>query len=61
MKVGVDRRLKVKDKSGHVGAVEKMLTKKFCSVQFRKGGYYVIKAIDDLTPIAEEEFVRKFR
>ena len=55
-----DRRLKVKY-HGRVGAVEKMLSSTYCTVQFPGSDYYVLCAIDDLTPIEEEEYKRKAR
>lgn len=59
--IGEDRRLKVRAKDGRIGAVEKILTKDYCSVQFRRDGYYVVCKIDDLEPILEEEFKRRFK
>ena len=56
-----DRRLKVRHKDGRIGAVEKIISKKYCSVQFHRDGYYVLCLIDDLEPIEEELFKRKFR
>jgi hypothetical protein len=60
VKVGEDRRLKVLY-HGRAGAVEKMLSKAYCTVQFPGSDYYVLCAIDDLTPISEEEYRRKVR
>jgi len=55
-----DARMKVRHPEGWVGAVEKMWGK-YCSVQYEKDGYYRLCEIDDLEPISEEEFTRKWR
>ena len=52
--------MKVRHPEGWVGAVEKMWGK-YCSVQYEKDGYYRLCEIDDLEPISEEEFTRKWR
>lgn len=56
-----DRRLKVKDKQGRVGAVAATISREYCTVQFVKDGYYKVCKIDDLEPVSEDEFKRKFR
>ena len=61
MKTASDTRLKVRALNGLVGAVEKVISDAYCTVQFHKGGYYVVCKIDDLTPITEEEFTRKWK
>ncbi len=53
-----DRRLKVKY-NGRVGAVEKLLSGTYCTVQFPGSEYYVLCAIDDLIPIEEEEYNKR--
>ena len=56
-----DNRMKVRHPDGRIGAVERVLTSDYCSVQFRRDGYYEVCKIDDLIPIDEDEFRRKFR
>lgn len=61
-KVPEDRRTKVKHlKTKQVGAIAKVLTTNYCSVQFRKGGFYTVCLMDDLEPVDEDEFARKFK
>lgn len=56
-----DRRMKVRAQDGRIGAVEKILSEKYCSVQFKRNGFYVVCLVDDLEPITEEEFTRRFK
>ena len=58
---GEDPRLKVRDKLGRVGVVAKVISTAYCTVQFKRDGYYVVCKVDDLHPITEEEFKRRFR
>lgn len=56
-----DTRMKIRHPKLGVGAVERMLTDDYCSVQFHPNGYYVVCKIDDLEPIDEDEFRRRFK
>lgn len=48
-----DDRLKVRHPDGRVGYVEKIITSNMCTVQFVRGGYYVVCDINELEPVGD--------
>lgn len=45
--------------TGRVGAIERIITKNYCTVQFQRGGYYEMCKLEDLEPVDEAEFKGK--